>query len=350
MSYSDGYSALKLEMPSRVPRTEYSADTFYKLITAVTGIPVDENSASELIGRARRQFVKDWNYDMFWNILVHSQIYDGHYTKMGHASYAGQDFSEEVNSPFATSEDVLKFNPEQFFKKASVKEWTNKFNDNYLGMKNQFSDCINMTGIYTTCMSGLIELFGWQNLLEAAGDDISGFGELTNRYVNFIQPYFEALALCESPVVMVHDDIVWTEGAFLHPEFYRKFIFPNYKKLFAPLRENKKTIIYTSDGNYTEFIDDIASCNVNCFVLEPMTDMNYVAEKFGKTHSFVGNADTRVLLSGSKDEIYAEVKRCMDIGKKCPGFIMAVGNHIPANTPIENALFYNDCYNKLSKR
>ena len=89
---------------------------------------------------------------------------------------------------------------------------------------------------------------------------------------------------------------------------------------------------------------------VNAFVLEPLTDMAYIAEKYGKTHAFIGNADTRILLSGTKDEIEAEVKRCFDIGKKCPGFIMAVGNHIPSNTPVENALWYNECYEKMKRR
>jgi hypothetical protein len=40
----------------------------------------------------------------------------------------------------------------------------------------------------------------------------------------------------------------------------------------------------------------------------------------------------------------------MAIGKGCPGFFVAVGNHIPANTPIENALYYNQVYEELSRR
>jgi len=55
-------------------------------------------------------------------------------------------------------------------------------------------------------------------------------------------------------------------------------------------------------------------------------------------------------LQGSQEEIYNEVKRCIDIGKDCPGFFMAVGNHIPANTPVENALYYNECYKTLGQR
>jgi hypothetical protein len=29
---------------------------------------------------------------------------------------------------------------------------------------------------------------------------------------------------------------------------------------------------------------------------------------------------------------------------------MAVGNHIPPNTPVENAIFYNACYEEMSRR
>ena len=33
-----------------------------------------------------------------------------------------------------------------------------------------------------------------------------------------------------------------------------------------------------------------------------------------------------------------------------PRHIMAVGNHIPPNTPVENALWYNECFEKMRRR
>jgi uroporphyrinogen-III decarboxylase len=199
-------------------------------------------------------------------------------------------------------------------------------------------------------ISGLIEIFGWDMLLLAAGLDPVGFGEVANRYAAFISQYFEALAAADVPVVMIHDDIVWSSGPFISPKWYRQFIFPNYKKLFRPLIDSGKKIIYTSDGSFTKFIDDIADCGVHGFVMEPTTDMAYIAEKYGKTHVFIGNADTRFLLSGTREEIKTEVERCMAIGKPYPGFFLAVGNHIPANTPADNVLYYMDCYEKLNQR
>ena len=68
------------------------------------------------------------------------------------------------------------------------------------------------------------------------------------------------------------------------------------------------------------------------------------------THAFIGNADTRILLRGTRDDIRAEVQRCMDVGKNCPGYILCVGNHIPSNTPVESCLYYNECYEELAGR
>lgn len=42
--------------------------------------------------------------------------------------------------------------------------------------------------------------------------------------------------------------------------------------------------------------------------------------------------------------------KAWDYGFMCPGYFMAVGNHIPPNTPVENALYYDEMYRKYSRR
>lgn len=352
MSYSDGMAAINLEMPSRVPRTEYSAESHWDLIKKVTGIDVSSSSDAVTQKKASVAFIKAWNYDFIWNTLIDKQIFGNKRTKMGHAKYTagGTDYNSDRSRLFEEPEDAISFDPFEVYGVRQKSEIIKAFDDDYKQFCRENPNAVNMTGIYVTCMSGLIDIFGWDILLSAGGIDSDGFGKATNRYGDWIKQYFEALAEASSPVVMIHDDIVWTSGAFMHPNWYRKYIFPNYKKCFAPLIERGKKIIFTSDGNYTQFIDDIADCGVHGFVMEPSTDMKYIAEKYGKTHVFIGNADTRILLGGTKEEIRAEVKRCMDIGKKCPGFFMAVGNQIPSNTPVKNALYYNEAYEELGRR
>ena len=352
MSLKDGMSAINLEMPSRIPRTEYSASEHWKLVSAITGIEVNAFSEKSIQNKASKAFKTAWNYDFDWNIMIGHGEFGDKNTRMGHAVYAdsGTDFNTEITKLFNDPEDVYKIDFDQFLGIRSKNEITKRFNTHYEQSVQNNPDMVNMTGIYITLMSGLIDLLGWDTLLMAAGIDPEAFGQFTNRYADWILTYFRALAECAAPVVMIHDDMVWVNGPFLQPQWYREYIFPNLKRLLDPLREAGKKIMFTSDGDFTEFIDDIANCGINGFILEPVTDMKQIAEKYGTTHVIIGNADTRILLRGSKEDIFNEVKRCMDIGKKLPGFFMAVGNHIPANTPLENALYYNEVYEKLSKR
>lgn len=354
MSYEYGWAALNLDMPENVPRTEYSAGKHWALIQAVTGIEVNADSSDKVKEKAQKAFrgPEGWDFSFFWSTLITSKDFGDVRTSMGHAVYAdgGTDYDDNIQSPFKEPEEVLAFDPWSALGKKDHNELVQRFEQHYKENCKAYPHGVNMTGTYVTCISGLIDLFGWDLLLLAAGIDAEGFGNLANRYASWIQQYFNALGDADVPCVMVHDDIVWSEGAFIHPDWYRMYVFPNYKKFFAPLLDSGKKIIFTSDANYTEFIDDIAACGVNGFVMEPMTDMKYIAEKYGKTHVLIGNADTRILLNGTKEDIRAEVKRCMDIGKSCPGFFMAVGNHIPANTPVENALYYNEVYMEMCKR
>ena len=352
MSYQDGWAAINLQMPKRVPRTEYSADRHWELVKAVTDIDVGPLASQELQDKASKAFRKAWGYDFYWDTLIYNDEFGDLRTDMGHAEYAagGIDRRDIIHCPFSEPEEVLCFDPWEAYGKKEQTGIIRRFEERYRSICRTYPQELPTTGIYITLISGLLEIFGWDMMLLACGMSPERFGEMANRYASWIQQYFDALAKTDVRVVMVHDDIVWSSGAFIHPDWYRKYVFPNYKKFLSPLIDSGKRIAFTSDGNFTEFIDDIAECGVHGFCMEPMTDMAYIAEKYGQTHFFVGNADTRILLSGTKRKIRSEVERCMAIGRDCPGFFMAVGNHIPANTPVENALYYNEVYKQLSGR
>lgn len=352
MSFEDGWAAINLQMPPRVPHTEYSVESHWEVVQAVTRINVNPGSPDSLKWQAARALIKAWNFDFLWSTLIGGELFANFKTDMGHAEYAagGVDWRDTVYCPFKTPEEVLDLEFTDKYEGCNRVDWTSRFNRHYQQNCAANPDAVNMTGIYVTLISGFIDIFGWDMLLLAAGTDPTAFGALADRYADFMLPYFEALAEADAPVVMIHDDMVWSAGAIFSPKWYRKYVFPNYRRYFDPLRQAGKKIMFTSDGNYTEFIDDLAACGVYGFILEPMTDMAYIAEKYGQTHVFIGNADTRILLNGSRGDIRLEVERCMSIGKPYPGFFMAVGNHIPANTPVDNVLFYMQVYLEFSHR
>jgi hypothetical protein len=339
-------------MPKRIPRTEYSVEMHWDLIKAVTGIDVGVDSPDEVKTTAAVALMKAWNFDFFWSTLIDQAEFGQFQTDMGHAEYAagGVDRRDTIYCPYQGPEDVLNFDPWESLGQKDKQALIARFEAAYQANCQAHPFGVNMTGTYVTLVSGFIGLFGWDMLLLAAGTDPQRFGELANRYASWMQQYFDALAETAIPVVMVHDDIVWSSGPFIHPSWYRQYVFPNYKKYFAPLLDSGKKIMFTSDGNFDKFIDDIAQTGVHGFVFEPLTSLEYIVEKYSRTHVVIGNADTRILLSGTQTQIRAEVERCMALGRNCPGFFMAVGNHIPPNTPVENALYYNRVYEELCWR
>lgn len=349
----DGWAAMNLEMPARVPRTEYSAHEHWPLVSQVLGRAIDQHSPAVERQRASQDFVQAWGYDFWWSVCIGSTVdLAEKRTRLGHAEYAagGSDRDDEVGCPWRDVAEVLAFDPWAIYGRRDRATLVRRFEEQYLGNCAAHPGCVNMSGIYITLVSGLIDVFGWDLLLAAAGEDPKGFGEVTTRYADWIMQYFEALAEARIPAVMVHDDMVWTSGPFIRPAWYREFIFPAYHRLFRPLIESGKKVTFTSDGNWTPFIDDVVATGVHGVVMEPCTDMARFAERHGRTHYFIGNADTRILLAGDQAQIRAEVERCMAIGKSCPGFFLAVGNHIPANTPVANALCYDAAYRALAQR
>lgn len=352
MGYADAWAALNLDMPRTIPRTEYSVEGHYDLLRTVTGMTVTQDSPREVKDRVRLAFRRAWDFGFAWSVMVGGGHIKGRRTDMGHAVYAagGTDWRDTQHCPFTDPAEVLAYDPVAEAGSTPHADLVAAFERHYAQAQTYDSDVVNMSGTYITLFSGLIEIFGWEMLLLAAGTDPAGFGAMTRRYEAWIRPFFEAFAASTVPVMMVHDDICWTSGPVLDPAWYREYVFPAYRRLWRPVLDAGKRLVFTSDGDYTMFFDDIVACGAHGLVMEPCADMAGFARRHGRTHAFIGNADTRVLLSGPISRIEAEVQRCLDIGRDCPGFIMAVGNHIPANTPVEHALAYQRAFERGRRR
>lgn len=348
MSYEIGRKILNLEPTSRVGRTEYCY-CYPSLIEHITGL---DSLKPELYHEAMNKFYEFVGFDFAW-YSDDGPRWEGRWTDMGHAEFqeGGTDLSRNVHCPFTDPDEVLEFDASKEYGLPDISERTKFFQTAWDEYRSHFPDVVIPGGYYKTIVSGAIQIFGWEMLLMAAGIDQKTFGEdVLEGIFKVTQANINAWAETNIEYFISHDDMVWTQGAIFKPEFYREYIFPRYKELWKPLKDKGIKVIFISDANYTEFVDDIADAGADGFMLEPMTSLEYIAEKYGKTHVIVGNADTRILTWGTKDQIKTEVERCMKAGRDCPGFIMAVGNHIPANVPKENALYYFDLVKELGNR
>ena len=173
MSFEDGWAAIHLQMPPRVPRTEYSADFHWDLVGPSRASRPAHTARSQQQKRASIAFMRAWNYDFAWNILVSKDDFGGLYTDMGHAEYAaeGTDRRDTIFSPFKDPEEVLAFDPWERLGERNHDELVRRFEANYREQCEKYPFAVNMTGTYVTLISGLIDLFGWDLLLLALGED-----------------------------------------------------------------------------------------------------------------------------------------------------------------------------------
>ena len=354
MSYRDGFAALNLEFSPKIPRTEYSvAHYHWELVKRVTGTTLDL-SIPENRPAATRDFLKAWDYGMMWSTYVGRNLLEragAVITDMGHAVFGGEDYNDKITHPYETPADVYAVDPARQFAQFGTEVIAAEFEEDYRNVVAAYGeDLVNMSGTYISLFSGLIDLFGWEALLLAMGDEPERFVRVVDSYAEWMEQFFDGFAQSSVPVMMVHDDLCWTSGPVTSPEWYRAHIFPHLKRFVGKVKEAGKLVYFTSDGFIEPFYADIVDLGVNSVVMEPCNDIFRFAETYGDRTGFVGGMDCRTLTYSSKEDIKAQMEKLMVLGHRYPGFMLAVGNHLSVDVPVDRALYYNDLYESLAYR
>lgn len=341
MSYQIGMDALNLRPTPRLAHTEYC--DHQPLMRAVTGLTEDDPNFVP-------EFYRRWEYDFIWSTDGGPIPWEqrGRTTDMGHAEFmeGGVDRREPKECPFRTVEEVWAFDAVAEYGLLDFKTLVDYYEGRYQEMRRRFPEQVWTGGYYRTLVSGAIAAFGWDMLLLAASD-LHRFAKVLDTIHQQTMHHVRAWAATSIEVYMCHDDMVWTSGPFIKPSFYRAEIFPRYKEAWDVLHKAGKKVVFTSDGDYTMFLDDIVEAGADALCFEPMVSLDVAVAKYGKTHALLGSkVDARTLTFGSKAQIQAEIDATLELAMDCPGFMFAVGNHLPANIPIENALFYFDYLSK----
>ncbi|NLV75136.1 MAG: hypothetical protein GXY52_10740 [Chloroflexi bacterium] len=337
MSYQIGIDALNLRPTPRLAHTEYCDHDPLK--RAVTGIDKPALEREQL-------FMERWEYDFIWSTDDGCEPWEtrGRTTDMGHAEFmeGGVDYREPKVSPFRNLDEVLAFDAVAEYGFTDMAKLVAYYEGNYQYARRVFPEQVFTGGYYRTLISGGIAALGWDWLLEAAA-----YPEPFTRVIDSIyrqtMHHVQAWAQTSCEWFMTHDDMVWTQGAFMRPDYYRTEIFPRYQALWKVLHDAGKKVVFTSDGDYTEFADDIVAAGADALCFEPMMPLEPMVERYGQTHALLASmVDARTLTFGTHQQIQAEIDATLPLAKRCKGFIWAVGNHLPANIPVDNALFYMD--------
>lgn len=342
MSYQIGIDALRLRPTPRLAHTEYCSNDALK--RAVTGI-AEGGVARE------REFMHRWEIDFIWSTNEGPEPWStrGRTTDMGHSEFleGGVDLRQPKVCPFKDVEDVLSFDAVAEYGLTDFDTLVRFYEQSYQQARAAFPDQVFTGGYYQTLFSGAIAIFGWDMLLEAAADR-RRFARVLDSIFQQSLHHYRAWAQTSIEVFMCHDDMVWTQGPFMRPDFYRAEVFPRFKALWQVLKDAGKLVVFTSDGDYGQFMGDVVAAGADALCFEPMTALEPVVAEYGRSRAILSSkVDARTLTFGSREQIAAEIDATLALAQECSGFMFAVGNHIPSNVPVDNAQFY---FEYLSQR
>ena len=335
MSYRIGIDTIHLRPTPRLAHTEYCSNDALK--RAVTGLP-DGHPDREA------EFYRLWEYDFVWSTNDGPERWEerGRVTDMGHSEFleGGVDLRQPKPCPFKTVEEAWSFDAVAEYGLTDLDALITFYSQRYREARRRYPEQVFTGGYYRTLFSGAIAIFGWDMLLLASSDRMRFANVLEGIYQQSLHHY-RAWARTPIEVFMCHDDMVWTQGPFMHPDFYRAEVFPRYKELWLLLKRAGKKVVFTSDGDWSMFVDDIVEAGADALCFEPMTALEPVVARYGQTHCIIASkVDARTLTFGTKARIRAEIDATLALAMDCPGFMFAVGNHIPSNISVETARFY----------
>jgi uroporphyrinogen decarboxylase len=184
------------------------------------------------------------------------------------------------------------------------------------------------------------QLMGFEMFSYALIDNPELIERLNEKVCGTLFAFVEgAIGFDSVRAVWLCDDIAYTEGLMVSPDYYRRYVFPWHKKVGDLCRRRNLPLIYHSDGDLRPVLEDIIANGVN--VLHPVEpkamDIVALKKKYGDVLAFAGNVDLGYTLTrGTPAEVTAEVRQKIKALAPGGGYLLGSSNSIPEYVPLAN--------------
>ena len=164
----------------------------------------------------------------------------------------------------------------------------------------------------------------------------------TQQSINFaeaITPLGVGLGYSEAPA----------SSSLISPKMYRSFVFPYHKQIVDHFKTKKVGLGLHICGYADPILEDIVNTGVTNISIDAPTDFaKAVAAAQGKA-VLIGNLNTNLFFSGSRDEMKQAIKNCVDIAPPDSGYILSSGCEVPAMAPLEKIDWFNELVDELGR-
>ena len=138
-------------------------------------------------------------------------------------------------------------------------------------------------------------------------------------------------------------------NSLISPKMYRSFVFPYHKQIVDHLKAKKVGLGLHICGYTDPILEDMVNTGVTNISIDAPTDIaKAVAATRGKA-VLIGNLNTNLFYSGSKDEMRQAIQHCLDNAPADSGYILCSGCEVPAIAPLEKVDWFHELVEELGR-
>ena len=186
-------------------------------------------------------------------------------------------------------------------------------------------------------------LFGFTNFMRTLHVAPSSVRRITEKVEGFQTELGKIAIDMGVDIVWIPDDLGMTDGPFLSPQAFRKYIFPSMKREVEAFKKRGVKVLLHSDGQIMALMDDIVEMGfdgIHPIERKAGMSLELMKAKYGDRLTLIGNVDaTDLLPHGTAQQIRRQVLECLQAGAPGGGYILASDHSIhegvkSANTKI----------------
>lgn len=223
--------------------------------------------------------------------------------------------------------------------------WVKKEELEYSRLENAgklIPDDMGIIGQYGDIYTTVWEMMGFENFSMKIYEEPELIAAMFDKVGELVVSMFETMASMDYVKVLWYsDDIAYSSGLMVSPDFLRENLFPYLKRIGDLAKKRNIPFIYHSDGVLydvmPDLIDDIGINSLH--PVEPISmDMAELKNRVGDKLCLCGGIDVDQLCRATPDEIRNLTRNFINIAKGKGGWCAGSSNSIPEYVKPENYL------------
>ena len=159
------------------------------------------------------------------------------------------------------------------------------------------------------------------------------------RFAEAIIPLGVGLGYSEAPA----------SCSLISPKMYRTLVFPYHKQIVDHFKARKVGVGLHICGYADPILEDMVNTGVTNISIDAPTDLAKAVEATRGKAVLIGNLNTNLFFSGSRDQMKEAMVNCINSAPRDSGYILASGCEVPGIAPLEKIDWFKELVDELGR-